>query len=55
MRVPPGSRVVLETPGGAGFGDPAMRAAPALAEDIRQGYVSAARATIAYGVDAAVE
>jgi N-methylhydantoinase B len=35
-----GARVVLELPGGGGFGDPAERDAQATADDIAQGYVT---------------
>ncbi len=37
--VPAGRRLVLELPGGGGFGDPADRDADAIANDIDQGYV----------------
>jgi N-methylhydantoinase B len=42
-----GDRVVVETPGGGGYGDPRRRAA--VAEDIANGKVSASAARAAYG------
>ena len=36
----PGDRVRLRTPGGGGYGDPSDRDPAAVAEDIREGYVS---------------
>jgi N-methylhydantoinase B len=41
--VEPGDRIELRTPGGGGYGEPAQRSAEALAEDRRDGYVSADR------------
>ncbi len=38
--VPPGRRLILELPGGGGFGDPAERDPAAAANDRAQGYVS---------------
>ncbi len=40
----PGQVVRLQTPGGAGHGDPAERAASAIEVDLRDGRVSAAAA-----------
>lgn len=40
QHVPAGQRLVLELPGGGGFGDPAKRSPDAMAEDIRKGYVT---------------
>ena len=37
--VPSGRRLILELPGGGGFGDPADRDPDAIANDISQGYV----------------
>lgn len=42
--VPEGARLVLELPGGGGYGDPAMRSPAAVQDDLRNGYISAARA-----------
>ncbi|MHA6326337.1 hydantoinase B/oxoprolinase family protein [Roseivivax sp. CAU 1753] len=39
-RVPAGERLILQTPGGGGFGDPAERAPQALARDLAHGMVS---------------
>ncbi len=47
--VPPGCRIVLETPGGGGLGDPRRRPRDRLREDVLDGYVSAAEAARAYG------
>ena len=38
--VPAGSHLVLELPGGGGFGDPAERDPTAIENDIEQGYVT---------------
>ena len=48
--VPAGESVVLEMPGGGGYGDPALRAADAVALDVRRGYVSAEQALETYKV-----
>jgi N-methylhydantoinase B len=40
LRLPPGAVVELSTGGGGGYGDPAERAPEAVAEDIREGYVT---------------
>ena len=39
--VPPGGRIVLETPGGGGLGDPSRRPPERVREDVRDGYISA--------------
>jgi N-methylhydantoinase B len=44
-----GDVVRLETSGGGGYGDPSTRPRDAVAEDVREGYVSAAAAKAAYG------
>jgi len=49
VAVPAGRRIVLELPGGGGFGEPAERDAALLQEDLRNGYVTAARAQADYG------
>jgi N-methylhydantoinase B len=46
---PAGSLVVVEAPGSGGYGPPAQRDPGALAEDLRDGYVSAAAARREYG------
>ena len=38
--VPPGRRLILEAPGGGGFGDPAARPADERETDLRRGYVT---------------
>jgi N-methylhydantoinase B len=45
----------LEQSGGGGFGDPHARDPLAVADDVRNGYVSAAAARAAYGVDVDVD
>jgi N-methylhydantoinase B len=40
----------MRSGGGGGCGDPRARPAPAVAEDVRQGYVSAKAAKELYGV-----
>ena len=47
--VPPGRRIVLETPGGGGLGDPARRPRDRVREDVLDGYVSADEAPRADG------
>lgn len=48
--IPRGERLVLEMPGGGGLGDPLERDAGRVARDVRNGFVSAARARADYGV-----
>ena len=45
----PGQRMRIVEAGGGGFGDPKARAPAAVAEDVAQGYVSAAAARETYG------
>lgn len=40
IRLQAGDRVVIESPGGGGFGDPLERSAEEVAEDVDQGFVS---------------
>ena len=40
QHVPAGRRLILELPGGGGFGDPARRRPEARAEDASKGYVT---------------
>ena len=47
--IPAGDRLILEMPGGAGYGDPHDRDPAALAADIRDGLVSAEAAERDYG------
>ena len=42
QHVPPGRRLVLELPGGGGYGDPARRSSAARANDLSKGYVTGA-------------
>jgi N-methylhydantoinase B len=44
-------RLILELPGGGGYGPPGERARDALASDLRQGYVTAEGLARDYGVD----
>jgi len=48
LRVEPGQRLIFETPGGGGFGDPALRTAEAIERDLAQGVITAEGAG-AYG------
>jgi N-methylhydantoinase B len=50
FRVPKGGIVRYETCGGGGYGDPFERDAALVAEDVREGKVSAARAVSEYGI-----
>jgi N-methylhydantoinase B len=45
VRLATGQRLRLETPGGGGWGDPALRAPEARAADLRQGFVTGAAGT----------
>jgi N-methylhydantoinase B len=49
---PAGSLVVLQAPGSGGYGPPSGRDRAALAEDLRDGYVTPAEARRIYGADA---
>jgi N-methylhydantoinase B len=49
VAVPAGRRVVLQLPGGGGFGEPAQRDAALLQADLRNGYVSPQKAQEEYG------
>jgi N-methylhydantoinase B/oxoprolinase/acetone carboxylase alpha subunit len=49
--VKPGDRVRLSTPGGGGWGSPKDRDPDRVAEDLREGWVSADAAARDYGCD----
>ncbi len=49
--VPPGHRIVLETPGGGGLGDPLTRDPERVREDVADGYVSREQAREQYGLE----
>ncbi len=49
VRIPAGERLIFETPGGGGFGDPRRRAPEALAADLEDGLVSRDAARDIYG------
>jgi N-methylhydantoinase B len=51
IRIRPGQKVRLETPGGGGFGDPAARDPARIARDVRLGYVSRDAARHEYKVE----
>ena len=53
--VPPGCRIVLETPGGGGLGDPVKRDPESVADDVLNGYVSAEAAARDYGASGGFE
>ncbi|MGV2863228.1 hydantoinase B/oxoprolinase family protein, partial [Achromobacter sp. AGC39] len=46
--IPPGERLVVQTPGGGGLGDPAGRDAERIDRDVRDGLVSLDQARTAY-------
>ncbi len=48
--IPDGDRLILELPGGAGMGDPTARDPALVADDVRNGLVSAANAVALYKV-----
>lgn len=49
VRFDPGDRVLLWTPGGGGYGDPALRDPERIAEDIAEGYVTPEAGRKLYG------
>ena len=49
VRFEPGDRVLLWTPGGGGYGDPAKRDPAMVEEDVAEGYVTHASAASLYG------
>ena len=51
QQVPPGERLVLEMPGGGGYGDPRLRPRDKLRRDVLLGFVSEAAARKDYGGD----
>ena len=50
MEIAPGERVLSRTGGGGGYGDPLTRDPEAVADDVREGWVSRERARSVYGV-----
>ena len=50
VRLRRGDQVLLRTPSGAGYGDPLERSLELVAEDVREGFVSAGQAAERYGV-----
>ena len=50
IKIKRGERLLLETPGGGGYGPPRERAPDSVARDVRLGYVSKEAAQTAYGV-----
>ena len=55
--IPAGDRLIVEMPGGGGYGDPLSRDPDAVARDVRLGFVSIDAAQQEYGVvlDAAAQ
>jgi N-methylhydantoinase B len=48
--VPQKDRVIISMPGGGGLGNPRRRAVEAVAQDVREGFISAKSARRDYGV-----
>lgn len=48
--IPKGERLIVEMPGGGGYGDPMARKADIVAEDVRAGFIDAEAAENDYGV-----
>ena len=48
--VPPGDRLIVEMPGGGGYGDPFTRDPAQVARDVRYGLIEPEQAEAAYGV-----
>ena len=55
QRIPAGERLILHTPGGAGFGDPHERDAGAVTADVAAGHISRETAKAAHGIDVAAQ
>jgi 5-oxoprolinase (ATP-hydrolysing)/N-methylhydantoinase B len=53
VRVQPGDRVRVASPGGGGYGDPLLRDRGAVVEDVREGYISREAAARHYGFEEA--
>ncbi len=53
VTIHPGDTIRFQTPGGGGWGEPKERAHEQVKEDLREGYISAAHARGAYGLDSA--
>lgn len=49
--IPAGTRLIVKTPGGAGYGDPRKRNRQKIADDLRAGYISAAQAKSVYQIE----
>lgn len=49
LRINPGERLIFDTPGGGGFGDPGTRDRDSLASDVAAGLVTPEAATLLYG------
>ncbi|MDX1575387.1 MAG: hydantoinase B/oxoprolinase family protein, partial [Kiloniellales bacterium] len=50
QEIPPGERLIVEMPGGGGYGDPMTREPERVAADVRRGLVSPTAAERDYGV-----
>jgi N-methylhydantoinase B len=48
--VPKNDRLIIAMPGGGGLGNPRRRAVAAVADDVRQGFITAEAARREYGV-----
>ena len=48
--IPAGDRLIVEMPGGGGYGDPFARDPALVARDLRYGLIEAAQAEAEYGV-----
>ena len=55
QRIPVGERLILHTPGGAGFGDPHERDPDAVAADVAAGRISLETARTVHGVEVAAQ
>ena len=50
QRIPAGAKLILELPGGGGYGDPKKRSAELVKADLEAGYITAVQATEDYGL-----
>ena len=49
--IPAGERLIVEMPGGGGFGDPKKRDRKSVERDVKLGLVSEEQAKSVYGID----
>ena len=50
QKIPAGAKLILELPGGGGYGDPKKRNTAVVKADLAAGYITAEQATKDYGL-----